>query len=101
MNFAGPTTYEGLSYDSVGGFIKSIGETIYHLTVIDVVQPLFNWGLRVDNAVTAIQANQSGAVMSFDQATGAVTASPTSAEGGFLIYPNKPNNNALRTVYKK
>lgn len=53
-------------------FFKSLGETVYHLVVVDMIQPLFNWNQRVDNAVTAIQANQSGATMGYDPETGGV-----------------------------
>jgi RHS repeat-associated protein len=75
-------SYEGIKYDGVGSFLTSAAETAYHLIVHDTILPLFNWGARVDNAVTAIQANQSGAHMDFDQTNGVLRATTPAPYSG-------------------
>jgi hypothetical protein len=80
--------YEGFKTGGVWSSVSSAAETLYHFTVLDTIQPLMNWGQRVDNAKTAILANQTGASMGFNQVTGAV-------------YLSSPMNDFFKKIYGK
>ena len=68
-------TYEGISFNSVGSFLSSLGETTYHLIVEDTIMPLFNWDQRVENSVTAIQGVRNGDNFSYNN-NGVLNATP-------------------------
>ena len=71
---------------------KSIG----NLPLI-VAAPGTSFGTYFNAGSAAI----GGALNASDWATGGACTTCGAAAGGFLIYPNKPNNNQMQSVYKK
>jgi len=86
-----------------GFTLQTMGDLIYYKN-----HGTANIDINVNDIQSGIDAHDKGATLSVGEYTphddwslGGPPDSDSAAAGGFLIYPNKPNNNMMSGVYRK
>ena len=106
---AGDAEAAGVTWSDVKGFAKGVGDfakdiltdpSTYFQELI-FLTPTSTGGCNSGVCGDMMNYSNHGATGSFGDFSGVTGGWGSSAAGGYLLYPNKPNNNQMQSVYSK